>query len=738
MARSLRSCGPLVVLSLTLALGAQGRSEDAPAPGPAEEWRDAQAALLEARTRAREATAASESERARLLQSEDPLIRRARSEHEDDRGRIVEALSRRAGLDLPPAREEAQRKPSAAAPRPLTTETLIEATEQLDATLSGRIRVFDERLARGRDLLAALEHERTAVCDLEKVTRRARAAASAVLGPALDGVLFVEEHAARQRRSAIDARLATIPRLRADAERKRQLLSQELAVTARKLDRLRARAALEAAADRPLASETEKKRREQEIARRIEQETSWLEGALGLFRSDRADEAMKLLESGYVELDDLARRAENVKERNGTTQRLIASARELKTVLARILPIARDELAALRLTHAEREVAAGLRAPDEAASDLGYRVPPPVEAPRTADEVQRTADAVFDARARVLGWEAWVRDLETALSRIGLDAEIGAHEDVLNALTARTNEIGRETDRIEGEIASGRARRREILLRSALVSLASLVAIPIAAWVFLKLVQRVGSRLVRFARPLSPGASDLEREQRARTLVHVLQKVLGAVVFAVAAIYMLKQLRVDVTPILASAGVAGLALAFGAQTLVKDWLSGFFMLLENQFAIGDVIRVGDVTGTVERITLRLTVVRGEDGTIHFIPNGSISRVSNSSSAWSSAELRITVPASEDLDRVMKIVDALGPELLADPKLGRRLAGSPSIASVEPGPDGASVIRVLVRTRPGASWDVPRDVRRSLDRALAQAGAKVGVSEKVEFRFRPAA
>jgi small conductance mechanosensitive channel len=180
----------------------------------------------------------------------------------------------------------------------------------------------------------------------------------------------------------------------------------------------------------------------------------------------------------------------------------------------------------------------------------------------------------------------------------------------------------------------------------------------------------------------------------------------------------------DIGPLLASVGVLGLAISFGAQSLVKDVISGTFMLLEGQFGIGDVVRVTDVSGQVEKITLRTTVLRDSQGVVHIIPNGEITRVSNLTKTWSRAVLDVGVAYKEDVDRVIAVLDELGREFHADPEWGALLVEEPLVLGVEDLGDSAVVIRVSARTLPEKQWDVAREWRRRIKKRFDRENIEI--------------
>jgi len=170
--------------------------------------------------------------------------------------------------------------------------------------------------------------------------------------------------------------------------------------------------------------------------------------------------------------------------------------------------------------------------------------------------------------------------------------------------------------------------------------------------------------------------------------------------------------------------VLGLAVSFGAQSLVKDIISGTFMLLEGQFGIGDVIAVGDASGAVEKITLRTTVLRDIRGAVHIIPNGEITRVTNLTKAWSRAVLDIGVSYREDVDHVIAVLREEGERLHLDPEWRPLLLDPPEVPGVESFADAAVVIRMLARTLPEKQWDVARELRRRIKIRFAAEGIEI--------------
>ncbi|CAN5804947.1 hypothetical protein BH23GEM9_BH23GEM9_24900 [soil metagenome] len=214
------------------------------------------------------------------------------------------------------------------------------------------------------------------------------------------------------------------------------------------------------------------------------------------------------------------------------------------------------------------------------------------------------------------------------------------------------------------------------------------------------------------------------REQRAQTLASLLGNIAAIAIVVVVALTVLDILIENTGPILASFGIIGLAFSFGAQSLVKDVISGTFMLIEGQFGIGDVVKVSDVSGLVEKITLRTTVLRDIEGAVHIVPNGEITRVTNMTKAWSRAVLHVGVAYREDVDRVMEVLRDLLREFHADPDWSALLLEEPVVPGVESFADSAVVIRIMAKTLPLKQWDVARELRRRIKIRFDREGIEI--------------
>ena len=255
----------------------------------------------------------------------------------------------------------------------------------------------------------------------------------------------------------------------------------------------------------------------------------------------------------------------------------------------------------------------------------------------------------------------------------------------------------------------------------AAVSFLRISAIIIGAWIVLRIAQRA----VRTLRErIASRLDDNESAKRADTLGRVVRYLVAVVVTLVAGMLVLSELGVSVAPILGAAGVAGLAVGFGAQSLVKDYFTGFFLLVEDQIRQGDVVKLGDHAGQVEEVTLRYVQLRDYDGNVHFVPNGTITHVVNFGRGHAHAVIEIGVAYSADLDRAMNVMKEVGALIRLDPAFAARILGDLEVAGVERWADAAVFLKARLRVKPLAQWDVRREFLRRLKPAFDQAGIEL--------------
>ena len=224
----------------------------------------------------------------------------------------------------------------------------------------------------------------------------------------------------------------------------------------------------------------------------------------------------------------------------------------------------------------------------------------------------------------------------------------------------------------------------------------------------------------------SPGttADAIERFKRARTLGRLVQNALTVVVASIALLMVLQQLQINIMPILTGAGIVGLAVGFGAQTLVKDLISGFFLILENQVRVGDVATINGTGGLVEQINLRTIVLRDLQGTVHTFPNGSIERLSNMTKDFSFYVVDVGVAYKEDPDAVIAALREIGEELAADPKFQLSILEPLEVLGVDAFGDSQVTIKIRVKTLPLKQWEVGRELRRRIKKGFDARGIEI--------------
>lgn len=216
------------------------------------------------------------------------------------------------------------------------------------------------------------------------------------------------------------------------------------------------------------------------------------------------------------------------------------------------------------------------------------------------------------------------------------------------------------------------------------------------------------------------------REQRARAVGQLLRNFMLLVIWGTAILLVLTELGVNVAPLMASAGVVGIALGFGAQTLVKDYLSGFFMIVEDQYGVGDLVDLGPVVGTVEEVALRVTRVRDMTGVVWYVRNGEIMRVANQSQGWTMASAVIPVSYDADLERIRQIVLDVGNEMFNDPEVQPKMLGRPTFAGVDAVFGEAVYVRIAAKARATQQASLTRDMRERLKVAFDRNGIVVPV------------
>ena len=254
---------------------------------------------------------------------------------------------------------------------------------------------------------------------------------------------------------------------------------------------------------------------------------------------------------------------------------------------------------------------------------------------------------------------------------------------------------------------------------------ARILAIIVIIYIALRILERVIGPAIRTAVTAQmEGQPDVEVEKRVDTLSHVVYRTLTVVAMLLGLLTVLPEFGINTSALLASAGLVGLAVGFGAQSLVKDIIGGIFILVENQYGKGDVVNIAGVGGVVEDVNLRRTRLRDLSGVVHSIPNGEITVASNLTRSWSRVNLIVGVSYGDDIDHVFDVINRVGQEMAQDPEWKEDIIEAPKALGIEDFGDSSVDIRILGDTQPIRQWDVMRELRRRLKRAFDEEGIEI--------------
>ena len=259
-----------------------------------------------------------------------------------------------------------------------------------------------------------------------------------------------------------------------------------------------------------------------------------------------------------------------------------------------------------------------------------------------------------------------------------------------------------------------------------------LLTILLIALLLIRVLRIVTRRLIAVAGSESALRVARMREQQTQTLAGILYSGGTAVIVIVAMLMALPEFGFNVTPVAAAAGLVSLSIGFGAQHLVHDFINGFFTVLEDQYVVGDIVRIGDVVGRVEHLTLRRTVVRDPQGAVVTIPNGEITKVANLSRDWGQVFLDTIVASDQPLDEALNTLEAVASDFRADPSWSPLLLDGPRVLGVESLSANGSTVRLQVRTAAMRQDDVARELRRRVQMELAGRGIQVGGVQRMQL------
>ncbi|MEK6799989.1 MAG: mechanosensitive ion channel domain-containing protein [Planctomycetota bacterium] len=337
-------------------------------------------------------------------------------------------------------------------------------------------------------------------------------------------------------------------------------------------------------------------------------------------------------------------------------------------------------------------------------------------------QIEEQKSLAAAARAQIRGATDRLDKFQSELD--GLQTEtIGAME-LAEGKRREAEAARKEVDRLNDPFA------RENIIRWLKTSGVKILATLLGMFVLLRLSRVIEARVVRIMSSHGGAGSAEDRENRAQTLVGVFHNAASVVIIVGGGLTALSQAGVDIVPLLGGAAVIGFAAGLGAQNLIRDYFYGFIILLENQYAINDFIRIGGTEGKVERITLRMSVLRDLEGVVHFVPHGHITTVSNVTHGWSLAVLNIDVAYKEDVDQVMKVLMELANELRRDNEFGGLILNEPEMLGVDQFGESAITIKFVLKTRPLKQWIVRRELQRRIKRRFDELGIEIPFPQRV--------
>jgi small conductance mechanosensitive channel len=363
---------------------------------------------------------------------------------------------------------------------------------------------------------------------------------------------------------------------------------------------------------------------------------------------------------------------------------------------------------------------------------------------KQADNAEQTSRALQEAMGDPAVLQATSADLrrksQAAESRLQeARVDIGQRSERVVTLQAQLDRVknarARSEDKYQDALAAVDSARQKVewlesplaphriyqwFVKSGPKILATLLLMGLLLW----LLRVLGHRIVRAVTSRSGPGSVEEREKRSETLVGVFNNGTTVTIVILGTLMLLQASGINVTVLLGGAAVVGVAVAFGAQNLTRDYFSGFVMLVENQYGVNDIVKIAGVAGLVERITLRMTVLRDLEGAVHFIPHGQVTTVSNLTHGWSRALFDIGVAYKEDADQVMKVLTDLGKELRQDPYYGDLILDDPEMLGVDAFGDSAVVIKFFIKTRPQRQFVVKREMLRRIKRKFDELGIEI--------------
>lgn len=259
----------------------------------------------------------------------------------------------------------------------------------------------------------------------------------------------------------------------------------------------------------------------------------------------------------------------------------------------------------------------------------------------------------------------------------------------------------------------------------------NIAIIIVGAWILRRLGTKLITGILNKAIRSHPFATETDRKKRIDTLDSLISAVSKVVVWLIAVIMIVDELGINTAPIVASAGVLGIALGVGAQSLIKDFTNGLFIIVENQYRVGDFVQFETVSGIVQAITIRTTILRDFDGNIHHVPNSSIVVATNMTFGVSGINQDITVSVDTDLEKLEKIINEVGTEIAADETWGKKIKRAPYFAQVVMFGERGIVVKILGETMPGSQWKIKTELLKRLSKVLVKNGIDLTMAPRSE-------
>jgi small-conductance mechanosensitive channel len=257
-----------------------------------------------------------------------------------------------------------------------------------------------------------------------------------------------------------------------------------------------------------------------------------------------------------------------------------------------------------------------------------------------------------------------------------------------------------------------------------------IILIALAAFILDKIIKKIINKAVDVTIRSTETVLPEAEKKRKETLVRIFDGALHVIIITVAILMILQAAGVEIGPILAGAGIVGLAFGFGGQYLIRDIISGLFIILENQYRINDVVEIDSTGGLVEDISLRMTTLRDLNGTVHHIPHGEVKKVSNLSKKFARVNLDLGISYSSDLEHVITVVNKIGNELAEDPGFKESITSPPQFVRVNDFADSAIIIKILGDTKPLKQWEVAGELRKRLKIAFDKEGIEIPFPQRV--------